>query len=146
MKTFFLVLASILVSLTMANHMPGHMSPRKHAKHPKVVEGENRMLQGDLGGGDDVGDDDNQGDGDDMGGLGGGLAGGLGGGLAGGLGGGLGGVGGGGAGGYRALRGDELVDANPDLGGDDEVVVAGRTTVVRGGAVVARPGPRRRWY
>ncbi|KAL3668909.1 hypothetical protein V7S43_006198 [Phytophthora oleae] len=118
MKTVFLVLASILVSLTMANHMPGHMSPRKHAKHPKVVEGENRLLQGDLG-------SDSGGDGD-MGGHSGDDA--------------------SGSDGYRALRGlsDELVDANTDLKGDDEVVVAGGTAV-RGGAVVARPGPRR-WY
>ncbi|KUF83247.1 hypothetical protein AM587_10016395 [Phytophthora nicotianae] len=45
-----------------------------------------------------------------------------------------------------ALRGleDDLEDDANAINDNDEVVVAGRT-VVRGGAVVARPGPRR-WY
>ncbi|KAL7998938.1 hypothetical protein Plhal703r1_c27g0111681 [Plasmopara halstedii] len=53
-------------------------------------------------------------------------------------------------GGYRALRGlgeqdnDNDNDDNGDDDDNDEVVVAGRT-VVRGGAVVAPPRPRR-WY
>ncbi|KAF4042763.1 hypothetical protein GN244_ATG05070 [Phytophthora infestans] len=114
----------------MATHIPGH------ATRPNA----NRALMdgGGLGdddiGGDDIGDAIR----DDIGNAGG--LGGLGG--AGGLGG-ISDLGGG----IRALRGvdDELENDGTAMNGNDEVVVVGGRTVVRGGAVVARPGPRR-WY
>ncbi|KAG3118414.1 hypothetical protein PI124_g11191 [Phytophthora idaei] len=143
MKAFFFVFASILSALTMAKHVPGHATPRKYGKHPNYFTDDNRVLMYGGGLGDDIGNDDDG----DAGGLGGigdiGGAGGVGG--PGGIGG-LGGIGDAGGLGGRALRGlsDELVDDGTVANDNDEIVVAGRA-VARGGAVVARPGPRR-WY
>ncbi|KAI9987593.1 hypothetical protein PInf_023634 [Phytophthora infestans] len=144
MKTFSVVLASILSALTMATYVPVHAAPPVYfGGHPKYVNAEGRVLMdgGGMGGDDDIGDDIG-----DAGGIGAGGLGGLGG--MGGIGGGMGGVGDmGGADGFRALRGvdDTLEDDGIAMNGNDEVAVAGGRTVVRGGAVVARPGPRR-WY
>ncbi|KAG7388782.1 hypothetical protein PHYPSEUDO_011801 [Phytophthora pseudosyringae] len=122
MKTFFFIFASILFALSTATHVPGHVALPKHAKHSKVVNGEDRFLMSDpngnaeldggILGGDDMDDGEDDGDAD-------------------------------GLGGFRALRGisDELVNDGTAMDGNDEVVVAGGAAV-RGGAVVARPRPR----